>query len=240
MDCQNDSSEDTVRSPSSREWRLCATGRNHRQAHPCDYRARYYDQAIGRFLGEDPIGPLGGSNFYAYVGNDPIDWADLFGLQKCDPKKRCGVKKLGYDVTGTVSRNTVIHMHAEFMNDETHDPTCCEVRQLISWNQAVTPQQSAPHEGFKPPFDQPGNWYEDRFPNGRRYGRRAGNAPGSIGIPLGPGNSYGPDSYDGHDRPGSNVPVPGFILSFRLIVVDVCNGNNTVATSKTIHVDFSK
>jgi RHS repeat-associated protein len=204
------------------------------------YRARYYDQASGRFLSEDPIGPLGGTNFYGYVGNDPIDWADLFGLQKCDRKKSCGVKKLGYDVTGTVPRNTRMNMHAEFMNDDTHDPKCCEVKQMISWNQAIAPGMPAPHEGFQPPENQPGNWYEDRFQDGRRYGRRAGNAPGSNGVRLGPGNSYGPDSYDGWDIPGSNVPVPGFILSFRLIVVDVCNGGRPVISTKPIHVDFSR
>jgi len=51
------------------------------------YRARYYDPAVGRFLSEDPIGFDGGNNFYAYVENDPIDWADPFGLRhltKCE------------------------------------------------------------------------------------------------------------------------------------------------------------
>jgi RHS repeat-associated protein len=46
------------------------------------YRAQYYDASTGRFLGEDPIGPLGGINFYRYVGNDPINWDDPSGLQK--------------------------------------------------------------------------------------------------------------------------------------------------------------
>lgn len=69
-----------------------------------DYRARYYDPAAGRFLGEDPIrfgiGPtiriprfevtshlmtsdaLNGrsSDFYSYVSNDPVGKADPRGL----------------------------------------------------------------------------------------------------------------------------------------------------------------
>jgi len=44
-------------------------------------RSRYYDPAAGRFLGEDPLGFGGdGANFYAYVGNSPTGFTDLFGL----------------------------------------------------------------------------------------------------------------------------------------------------------------
>jgi RHS repeat-associated protein len=43
------------------------------------YRARHYSPAWGRFLQADPIGYHGGSNFYAYVGNDPLNLIDPFG-----------------------------------------------------------------------------------------------------------------------------------------------------------------
>src|SRR5579859_65122 len=46
------------------------------------YRARYYDPNIGRFLSEDPRDFDGGINFYAYVGNDPANWLDPFGLDR--------------------------------------------------------------------------------------------------------------------------------------------------------------
>ncbi|WP_338849532.1 RHS repeat-associated core domain-containing protein [Massilia sp. W12] len=42
-------------------------------------RFRYYDPAIGRFISQDPIGLLGGSNLFAYADN-PIDWIDPLGL----------------------------------------------------------------------------------------------------------------------------------------------------------------
>ena len=46
------------------------------------YRARYYDPAAGRFLGEDSIGFDGGINFYNYVDNDPTDYEDPLGRRK--------------------------------------------------------------------------------------------------------------------------------------------------------------
>lgn len=45
-----------------------------------DYRARYYDPEIGRFISEDPLGFAAGDvNFYAYVGNNPINFNDPSG-----------------------------------------------------------------------------------------------------------------------------------------------------------------
>lgn len=54
------------------------------------YRARYYDPSIGRFISEDPIRLASGTtNFYAYVGNDPIDYVDPFGLSGDCGKPKC-------------------------------------------------------------------------------------------------------------------------------------------------------
>jgi hypothetical protein len=49
------------------------------------YRARYYDPAAGRFVGEDPVGFRGGQNFYAYVENAVTGLVDPFGLGPNDP-----------------------------------------------------------------------------------------------------------------------------------------------------------
>jgi len=43
------------------------------------YRSRYMSPAIGRFLQTDPIGYGDGLNWYAYVGNDPLNYFDPLG-----------------------------------------------------------------------------------------------------------------------------------------------------------------
>ncbi|WP_211243539.1 RHS repeat-associated core domain-containing protein [Chitiniphilus eburneus] len=48
------------------------------------FGARDYDPQIGRWTAKDPIGFNGGdSNVYGYVGNDPINKIDPFGLETC-------------------------------------------------------------------------------------------------------------------------------------------------------------
>ena len=43
---------------------------------------RYYDPEAGWFLNQDPIGLLGGENFYAFAPNAQV-WVDPLGLNKC-------------------------------------------------------------------------------------------------------------------------------------------------------------
>jgi RHS repeat-associated protein len=43
-------------------------------------RARVYDPISGRFTQEDPAGLAGGLNAYGFVGGDPVNYSDPFGL----------------------------------------------------------------------------------------------------------------------------------------------------------------
>ncbi|MBU2571888.1 MAG: hypothetical protein KJ725_18035 [Gammaproteobacteria bacterium] len=57
--------------------RLKYTGREEDSTGLYYYRARYYDPFIGRFISEDPLGfDAGDVNFYAYVGNNPVNAND--------------------------------------------------------------------------------------------------------------------------------------------------------------------
>ena len=46
------------------------------------YLYRYYDPNLQRWLNRDPIGEAGGFNLYAFVGNNPVNRIDRFGLQE--------------------------------------------------------------------------------------------------------------------------------------------------------------
>ena len=188
---------------------------------------RVQDGVTGRWLNRDPIREAGGIDLYVYAAATPSNKIDPQGL--CP--KSCGLKKAPeYDIQGTVKGPTPFSWSAEFLNDAIHDPKCCEVRQSISWNMA-----QPPHEGFKRPEDKPNQWYEDRAPNGQRYGRRTGPyvAPSN---PESSYNTYGQNDYKSWDEPYGFGR--GDILSFRLSVVDVCNGENTIFTSKILNVRF--
>jgi RHS repeat-associated protein len=56
--------------------------------------ARYYMPSAGAYMSPDPVGELGGDNFYAYVA-DPVCWADPMGLMaddyQPDSKVRLGI-----------------------------------------------------------------------------------------------------------------------------------------------------
>jgi len=51
-----------------------------------DYGFRDYSPAHARFITEDPI--RDGENWFAYVGNNPVNWVDPWGLSASDGKKK--------------------------------------------------------------------------------------------------------------------------------------------------------
>lgn len=53
------------------------------------YKARAYHAELGVFMQSDPIGHSGGINLYAYVGGDPVNATDPWGLRACKPGKDC-------------------------------------------------------------------------------------------------------------------------------------------------------
>jgi RHS repeat-associated protein len=51
------------------------------QAQAYNYKARVYAPQLGRFMQSDPIGYRAGANLYVYVGADPLNLVDPWGLE---------------------------------------------------------------------------------------------------------------------------------------------------------------
>jgi hypothetical protein len=63
------------------------------------------------WLNHDPIGFKGGINLYEFVGNNPINQADMLGL--CQIKIRCGPVALGFVHCGIVADGTEYGLHGD-------------------------------------------------------------------------------------------------------------------------------
>ena len=53
----------------------------HTQSGLYAYGFRFYDPNLQRWINRDPSAEEGGINLYGFVGNNPVFWVDLFGLQ---------------------------------------------------------------------------------------------------------------------------------------------------------------
>ncbi|WP_141215695.1 RHS repeat-associated core domain-containing protein, partial [Hahella sp. CCB-MM4] len=71
-------------------------------------RFRYYDPGCGRFINQDPIGLLGGTNNYQYAPN-PIAWIDPLGLKA----KEEGCSNVGARPTHTPKGEKIVYFNKE-------------------------------------------------------------------------------------------------------------------------------
>jgi RHS repeat-associated protein len=72
-----------------------------------EYRARYYDQAVGRFLSEDPMRFISGLNEYSYVHNRPTLHNDPLGLCPPDDRERGTHACYNAFINGTIAGRIV-------------------------------------------------------------------------------------------------------------------------------------
>ncbi len=64
------------------------------------YGARYYISWLGRWTSPDPAGPVDGLNFYAFVGNNPVSFADVGGLGRA--------RIVSWNIRGTAENNNAM------------------------------------------------------------------------------------------------------------------------------------
>lgn len=61
------------------------------------YRTRMYNPALGRYISEDLLRMWGGINFYRYVNNNPVLFADPFGLYDYNQQQTQQILELAYE-----------------------------------------------------------------------------------------------------------------------------------------------
>ena len=108
-----------------------------------EYRARYLDQSVGRFISEDPVRFGSGVNFYPYVDNNPVGEIDALGLF---PKGKD--KWWGYN-----DKNFRRWWHRCYWNGEPYDGTQEEIEAAYEiWISLGKPEDCG---GKKKPCEQP-------------------------------------------------------------------------------------
>jgi RHS repeat-associated protein len=124
------------------------------------YRARWYDAQMGRFISEDPIEFAGGMNWYAYVGNNPVNYADPYGLQDRKSPERTHV---------------TVTVHDAIDATEVDPPTDQSWDSINGNLNYIFPNFVGPTAGIKHHF---------------RNGKIIPYIGGQVGFPPGPGAGY--------------------------------------------------
>jgi RHS repeat-associated protein len=158
------------------------------------YRARYSDASTGRFISEDPIGFRGGTDFYAYVANDPVDWIDPLGLLAeviCEPipSMRGGWK---YAIPMKISRahHCFIHVKCDGYDVtlELYGPSAQDPKHGSPHMNAYNPNRGDIHV----PIQVPSGYGCCTFENNllKNFQKEGGNIPTYSGYPGPNSNTF--------------------------------------------------
>ncbi|MEJ6645331.1 MAG: RHS repeat-associated core domain-containing protein [Akkermansiaceae bacterium] len=109
---------------------------------------------------------------------------------------------------------------------------CCEVRWNIKWENLAFNGHDIARPPHFPESSKEGFYYEDRDGDDRRYGHKSGKNEEQN-------NGYSEDecSYKSHDTPSASKGWSGS-FSFRLEVIDVCNGGGLVGRGNNIKINW--
>ena len=176
-------------------------------------RNRYLHPTLGRWLTRDPIGYEDGNNLYRYVGNNPIQLIDVFGLGCCCLKEPLKVHK-SFIHDGTQAKVFVV-MHAIFDGTKKNcDANCCEFRQEVKGRMVLN--------GKYEPTLSNGTILSSKTYHDDGYSKK--NDPGDYTL-----ESNGDISFLSDDEPGaSGYTTYSLWFAFRGYIVDTCKGNKLV------------
>jgi len=132
-------------------------------------RSRYYSPSAQRFIGEDPIGVLGGMNLYAYGGGNPVSFVDSLGLAPGDPypsRDAAGVAAVCDIIAQSIRENREYAGSVYKRADGKYTYTAPAGRK-------GTEESSSPAEALPPGDIVPVAWYHTHGAYNPKYG--AGN-----------------------------------------------------------------
>jgi len=130
--------------------------------------ARYYHPGLQRFIAEDPIGLVAGTNLYSYANNNPVNFTDPLGL--CRIEARFSHLSLGY--------------HHAFI--VTTDPSGTQNYYRGG------PTAQGPSGGSSGALSSASSGASSGSMTGRKSGSNSGNSSSPGSGPGGPGQNNGP------------------------------------------------
>jgi RHS repeat-associated protein len=187
------------------------TGRENDGAGHYYYRARYYTPGRGRFIGEDPIGLLGGINLFTYAMGNPVLYVDPSGLRVnvcCRPVLGTG-SKLDLHCYFQFDDGTTVGLYPEKdysggtwgiprLGDKRDTGGYCAECQARTTCAAL--KDCILQETKKYPWGR----YDSLGPNSNTFAATVARACCANGLPGDLGNAKG----SGYDPPTKGVPVP--------------------------------
>jgi RHS repeat-associated protein len=161
---------------------------------------RYYVPAIGRYLQADPVGLAGGTNPFAYVGENPANSIDPTGLTGELVGAGCVLTIEAGCVPGAVVgaiAESAIYVGAAILIASPIIMNSKPPKDAVDPNGAKAPGEPGDAEGYCPAKDGP-KWVAN--PNGSGNGWEDEN--GNVWVPTGPGGAA-------HGGPHWDVQTPG-------------------------------